>query len=319
MTTIAVLGANGRLSRTVAKAFLAAGHHVIAISRTGKPLPGLPGARFVAADAMGEADLIRATEGADIIFNGLNPLYTEWDEKALPLTRNALAAARAHGATQLFPGNVYGYGNAMPQTLLESTPQHPTTRKGEIRVEMEALFRAAADKDGVQTIIIRAGDFFGGDGKGTWLDQGLAAKLGKGIFTHPGNPSTIHAFAYLPDLAGAFVAAAARRSALGRFETFNFDGHNITTADLQAVTEKIVGRKLKPASMPWAMIRLMGLVWPMGREIARMSYLWDVPHELKSERFDRLIGPVPRTPLEDAMKQALKDQGLLDGPVKMAA
>ena len=102
MTVIAVLGANGRLGRTVAKAFLDAGYDVIAVTRAGKPLPELNGARFAAADAMKEDELISATSGADIIFNGLNPLYTEWEEKVMPMARNVIAACKANGALHLF-------------------------------------------------------------------------------------------------------------------------------------------------------------------------------------------------------------------------
>ena len=319
MSTIAILGANGRLSRTVAEAFLAAGWHVKAISRSGKPLADLIGAEFIGADAEDGAALIRATSGAGIIFNGLNPIYTQWEEKALPMARNALAAAKANKATILFPGNVYGYGAGMPVDLRESTPFHPSTRKGEIRVEMEALFKTAAEQDGIQTIILRAGDFFGGTAAGTWVDLGFATKLSKGIFTHPGNPDTVHAFAYLPDLADAFVIAAQKREQLGRFEVINFEGHNVTTADMQRATEQAIGHPLKRATMPWAFIRLAGLVWPMGREIARMSYLWDVPHRLVSEKFRTLLGDIPHTPLDEAMKKALTDQGLIPGHIKVAA
>ena len=142
MTTIAILGANGRLSRTVAKAFLNTGYDVIAVSRSGKPLAELSGARFVAADASKADDLIRATTGADIIFNGLNPLYTEWEEKVLLMARNVMEACKANKALHLFPGNVYGYGSPMPLELTEDTPMRPTTSKGRIRVEMKRILEA---------------------------------------------------------------------------------------------------------------------------------------------------------------------------------
>lgn len=319
MPTISILGANGRLSRTVAKAFLAAGWHVKAISRSGAPMIELAGAEFVAADALDQGATIKACEGTHVVFNGLNPIYTEWDAKAMPMARNALAAAKASKATMLFPGNVYGFGAGMPLDLKESTPEVPTTSKGKIRIEMEALFRTAAERDGVQIIILRAGDFFGGTEPGTWLDLGMATKLAKGVFTHPGNPDRMHAFAYLPDLADAFVLAAQQRDRLPRFETIHFEGHNVTTRDLQRATEQALGHPLKSATMPWTFIRLAGLIWPMGREIARMAYLWDVPHRLKSEKFHQLLGDTPHTPLTEAMKKALEDQGLIQDKVVKAA
>ena len=319
MTTIAVLGANGRLSRTVAKAFLAAGHDVIAVTRSGKPLAELSSASFIAADAMNADELIRATKGADIIFNGLNPLYTEWEQKVLPMARNVMAAAKAHGAMHVFPGNVYGYGSPMPMELREDTPMRPSTEKGRIRVEMKRLFREEAEKPGgVQTVVLRAGDYFGGTGTGSFFDLVSVSKLAKGVFTAAGPETLVHEWAYLPDFAQAFVKLIAARDRLMPFENLNFPGHAITEMQLKAAVEKAVGKKLKLAHLPWTLLKIMGLVMPMMRELARMSYLRFEPHRLVSTRLESLIGPIPHTPLEDAVKQALSDQGLLEGSKSLA-
>ena len=136
MKTIAILGARGRLGRTVAKAFLDAGYSVRAITRDGKLPGGLDGAQAVAADALDQAALIRATEGMDYVFNGLNPLYTDWVKMCMPMAGNVVAACEANGALHLFPGNVYNFGSPLPAELREDLPFNPTTRKGRIRVEI---------------------------------------------------------------------------------------------------------------------------------------------------------------------------------------
>ncbi|RUY63590.1 MULTISPECIES: NmrA family NAD(P)-binding protein, partial [unclassified Mesorhizobium] len=76
MTKIAILGAGGRLGRVVAKAFIDAGYEVRAVTRNGKVPAELKGATAVAGDALDREALIRATQGVDIVFNGLNPIYT---------------------------------------------------------------------------------------------------------------------------------------------------------------------------------------------------------------------------------------------------
>ena len=73
MTKIAILGANGRLSRVVAKAFIDAGFDVRTVTRTGKVPAELEGATAVAGDALDRQSLIRAPEGVDINFHGPNP------------------------------------------------------------------------------------------------------------------------------------------------------------------------------------------------------------------------------------------------------
>lgn len=52
MTKIAILGANGRLGRVVAKAFIDAGFDVRAVTRTGMVPAELEGATAVAGDAL---------------------------------------------------------------------------------------------------------------------------------------------------------------------------------------------------------------------------------------------------------------------------
>jgi nucleoside-diphosphate-sugar epimerase len=321
MTTIAVLGANGRLSRTVVRAFLNAGYEVIAVTRTGKPPPELEGVRNAAADASNAQSLINATKGAEIIFNGLNPLYTEWKEKALPMAHNVIEACRAHDALHFFPGNVYGYGSPIPVELTEDTPMNPTTSKGRIRVEMKRMFREESEREGgVQTVVLRAGDYFGGTGTGSWFDQASISKLSKGVFTAAGPVNLVHEWAYLPDFAQAFVQLATVRENLYQFENLNFPSHPVTEMQMKAAIEAATGKSLKLAHLPWWLLRAIGLVNPMMRALVEMSYLRFEPHRLVSSRLQSLIGTVPHTPFHQAVRQALIDQGVeVKPPLAIAA
>ncbi len=309
MKSIAILGARGRLGRSVAKAFLEAGYAVRAVTRDGKLPAELDGAQAFAADALDREALIRATEGMDFVFNGLNPLYTDWAEMCMPMARNVVAACTANGATHLFPGNVYNYGSPLPAELREDTPVRPTTRKGRIREEMEQLFREAARKEGMQTILLRAGDFFGDTGTGSWFDLIVTRKIAKGTYTAAGPAHLVHEWAYLLDLAKAFVGLADNSGRLSRYESLHFPGHAITDRQMKAAAEKALGRPLKMASMPWWAVRLAGTVHAMMREIAEMSYLRFEPHRLVSDRLEGIIGEIPHTPLDQAVAEALADQG----------
>ncbi|KQU92509.1 oxidoreductase [Mesorhizobium sp. Root102] len=309
MTKIAILGANGRLGRVAAKAFIDAGYEVRAVTRSGKVPAGLKGATAVAGDGLDRDALIRATEGVDIIFNGLNPIYTEW-VKCMPMAENVMAACRANGALHLAPGNVYNFGSPIPAVISEDTPFHPTTEKGRIRVAMEDLFRREADAGRVRTILLRAGDFFGGTGSGSWFDLVVAAKMNKGIYTAPGPVDLVHEWAYLPDLAKAFVGLVQNLDKLGSFEALNFPGHAVTDLEIKAAAEKALGRPLKMTSMAWWVLRAGSPFVAMWREIVSMSYLRFEPHQLVSARLEGIIGAIPHTPLDQAVTEALKDIGI---------
>lgn len=316
--TISILGAKGRLGRAVAKAFLDAGYKVRAVSRDGKLPAELARAEAVAADALDREALTRATAGVDLVFNGLSPIYSDWST-VLPMAENVMVACHANGALHLTAGTVYNFGSPLPKVIGEDTSQDPTTEKGRIRAEMEKIYRREAAAERVQTVLLRAGDFFGGKGTGAWFDLIVASKLANGIYTAPGKADLVHEWAYLPDLAAAFVTLADNREKLGQYENLNFPGHPITDLHMKAAVEKAVGRKLKLASMPWWVLRAGSPFVPMWKAIVSMSYLRFEEHRLVSKRLLELIGNVPHTALDEAVADALADLGLLASAVRSAA
>ena len=110
MKTVVILGAGGRVGNEIAKAFVAAGWRVKGVARGAKAQSLAAGVEPVAADASDGDALVAVCKGADIIVHALNPLYTEWEEKVMPLAENVLQAARSTGATIMLPGNVYNFG-----------------------------------------------------------------------------------------------------------------------------------------------------------------------------------------------------------------
>lgn len=317
--TVLVLGANGRFGTAAAHAFAAAGWRVKAQVRRAlaAPAAGIEAVPLPLADTDA---LARAAAGASVVVYAVNPLYTRWDSEAQPLLEAGLAVAQRLRAHFMFPGNVYNFGEGMPAVLHEGTPQRPSTRKGEQRVAMEAAVAAAcADGRLPRASIVRAGDFFGG-GTGSWLDLAIAKSAAQGKLVYPGPTEVVHAWAYLPDLARAFVAVA-QQPGQG-IRSWNFAGHAVTGAQFLAALEGALrGLGVTPAGgfrrggMPWPLIRAIGLVNPMLRELARMAYLWRVPHALAGDALAALPG-VLHTPLEAALSQSLRELGF--GAVKRA-
>ena len=305
-STVLILGAAGRIGQVLSAAFADAGWQVRAQARKALPeaLANRPRVQAVRCDATDTATLIEVAKGASVVVNALNPLYTEWERLALPLGDVALQVARASGALLMLPGNVYNYGRELPALLTSVTPERADTPKARIRIEMEARLAAAA-LEGVDSVVIRAGDFFGGPGTGTWLDMAMASKLGKGQFVYPGNPGIAHAWAYLPDLAQTFVRVAEKRSALHGHHRLNFKGHTLTGNEFKTATEALLGRSLRTGTMPWWLIRMAAPFMPMWRELLVMRYLWERPHALDDTALRALIGAVPHTPLGQALRVTL--------------
>ena len=305
-----VLGANGRFGLAAVKAFHAAGWRVLAHVRR-DAVPGMPaGVDLVRGQLETLAGALARIAAPSVVVHGINPIYTRWDEEALPAARAAMDLAEQLGARFMLPGNVYNYGEGMPALLDEATPQRPTTSKGRIRAEMEKELERRAAAGRLRATVITAGDFFG-EGSGSWLDQAIVKKIRDGKLDYPGDVSLIHAWAYLPDLARAFVAVAAT-PATAPFERFTFAGHSVAgTAILETIERAATTLGLSPARgwrhgrMPWAVIRVVGVLVPMWRELARMSYLWRVPHALSGRKLAARCPGLQATPLEEAMHTSL--------------
>jgi hypothetical protein len=58
------------------------------------------------------------------------------------------------------------------------------------------------------------------------------------------------------------------------------------------------------------MLRLMGIVVPVFRELSELSYLWSTPHAIDGTRLSAIIGEPPHTPLDEAITAALAALGL---------
>ena len=307
MKTIAILGANGRLANEAMQAFHQAGYKVIAVTRNGEVRSCPEAVEKRSADAMDIRQLIEAAQGADFIFNGINPPYTKWAEMALTLSKNILAVAKALEAVHLFPGNVYNYGTSIPAVCDESSPFNGDTKKGLLRVEMERLFAAETE---VKTVVLRAGDFYGGTGTGSWFDLVITSKLKQGKFTYPGDLETVHTWAYLPDLAAAFVEIANRTETLPAFSDYLFAGHAMTGREMKSAVEQATNKTLKTATVPWRLLRMMGIIVPMMKEVCEVAYLWDQPHRLDGVRLKALTRSVLNTTPQVAIKQAISQLGL---------
>jgi nucleoside-diphosphate-sugar epimerase len=224
----------------------------------------------------------------------------------------------------MLPGNVYNYGSAMSALLLPGAPQQPDTGKGRIRAALEAEMRSRAAL-GLRSVVIRAGDFFGGSVRGAWLDKVVLASVAKRRLVYPGPTDVPHAWAYVHDLARAFVAVAARDD-LEPFTPLHFAGHTLTGAQLLAAAERaaatlgiVPAAGWRHASLPWGLLRLGGLVLPMWRELVELEYLWRMPHALDGSALAGTVGALQSTPLDTALREARRDLGLgaacADAPV----
>lgn len=304
-----MLGANGRFGCAAVRSFSAAGWRVLAQAR--RPLDErIDGVIHLPIALEDCAELAAYAAGARTVVYAICPPTAQWPRQLLPLARAGMDVAQRLGAVFMTPGNVSNFGKSMPPLLREDTLQRPDTRRGRLRCVLEAEIETCCQQ-GTRAVILRAGDFFG-SGHGTWLDMSIAKSLTKGRLIYPGPRDVPHAWAYLPDLARAFVALASRED-LPAFTRLHFTGHTLTgTQLLEGIVRAAAALGIAPArgfkfsTMPWPVIRAGGLLVPLWRQISAMEYLWRVPHALDGSALQALLGEQPATPLDDALAKTLR-------------
>ena len=315
--TALIIGAGGGIGSAAARALVAHGWGVRGLvrdpARARRGFGSSP-IEWIAGDAMRTGALTAAAKDASAILHAAHPPgYRNWRGLALPMLANAVAAARASGARLVLPGTVYNYGPDAGPVVDERTPQHPLTRKGRIRVEMEEMMAAAA-ATGVRSLVLRAGDFFGPQAPSSWFSAAMV-RPGQPVrfVIYPGKQGVGHAFAYLPDLAEAMARLLAIEARLPVFETVHFAGHWLADGgEIARAIRRAAGVPRAPIlPFPAALLYLAAPFNRTFREMIEMRYLWREPLRLDNRKLEALIGPEPHTPLDDAVLQSLVGLGCI--------
>jgi nucleoside-diphosphate-sugar epimerase len=311
-----VIGANGGIGGETAAALARHGWSVRGLTR--RPRPARAGVEWVLGDAMNAGDVLRAAQGARLIVHAANPPgYRNWATEVLPMIDNVIAAAKAVGARIVLPGTVYNFGPDAFPVLREDSPQHPLTRKGAIRVELEKRLQGAAAA-GAPALIVRAGDFFGPTTSANSFFSAVMVAPGSAVkrIIEPARRGAGHAFAYLPDLAETIARLMEREGDLADFERFHFAGHQLAAGEMAAAIRKATGKpKLRVWPFPWQLVVALQPFVRLFHEMAEMRYLWSETLSLDGAKLEAFLGDaLPATPLDAAVRETLIGLGCLEAP-----
>jgi nucleoside-diphosphate-sugar epimerase len=289
----------GQIGSALATHLAGRGIAVRAVSRH-RPA-ALAGVAWQAADAADPEAAARAANGASVIYQCLNAPYTQWPERFPPLQAGVLAAAEHHGALLVCLENLYGYGPTGGKPLTEDLPLAAATVKGRTRAAMTGELLAAAAAGRIRVAIGRASDFFG-----PGVTQGSV--LGERVFGHAlagrradfiGHPDLPHTYSYVPDIAAGLATLGTDARAAG--QVWHLPGPpTVTTRALLDLVAAEVGHPVGVRSVPKLALRALGLVNPMMRELAEMSYEFDEPFVLDTSKYQATFGPAG-APLADAL------------------
>lgn len=296
-----VIGA-GPVGRHVAALLAERGDRVTVATRSGRDT-GLEAVGHVALDASDADALTRATEGAAVLYNCANPgNYTQWEQTWPPLAASLLTAAERTGAAYAITGNLYPYG-PVDGPMRPDLPDAATDHKGILRARLWADALAAHDAGRARAVEVRASDYVGrGIGENGHITRVLPAALQGKAVSMVGRTDLPHTFTDVLDVARMLVAAAEDPSSHGR--TWMVPS-NAPRSQQQVLTEVLAAAGKPPVTvrrLPAGMLRAMGLVSPMMREIAQMSYQWTAPYVVDDTETRAHFGIEP-TPWDEVCRR----------------
>ena len=303
MKKVMVLGVSGAFGSAVAQELKTQGYQVSAMVRdTSKQ--NIKGIHYQQGDAAISSDVEAACQGQDIVVFAINPPKYDWKNKSLAYLQHVLDAAKTHHFTLIFPGNVYAFDPQMNANVDERSPQHARSFLGDIRMQMEQAIEKDAH-NGVQSVILRMGDFISPNQQSSWLPTLLKNKGSKFQLSTPGNTKIKHSWVYTKDAAQIIAALIPHLAALPKFNVFHMRGYALSFSDLARVIQKSTGKTVRLTNMPWWPFKLLKPFSPLFTGLLSMRYLWQEELTMSDGKLrDLLAEKMPNTPIETALKDS---------------
>ncbi|WP_085524320.1 SDR family NAD(P)-dependent oxidoreductase [Tuberibacillus sp. Marseille-P3662] len=306
MNQALVLGASGGMGYSIVQELTSRGIPVKAFARTKHKLERLfgedPNVTTISGDVFQLEDLRKAASGVDVIFHSVNIPYARWEKELAQLMNNIVDAAKSESAKLAIVDNIYAYGRSPGQIVNEMSPKNPHTKKGNIRLEVERLVK----RSGVPALFAHFPDFFGPKAERTILNVTLKNVVRNNKASFVGSQKVAKEFIFTPDGAKAIVNLSLNDHAYG--QNWNIPGYGVITGEeLIQTIRSLTNYTKRVSTINKSMIRLLGLFNSDMREVVELFYLNEEPVILNGEKYEKWVGPLPRTSYEDGLRCTLED------------
>ena len=294
-----VIVGKGPVGMTTARELVARGHEVRVLSRSGGRSTAEIEHRQV--DATDAEALAAATRGAAALYNAVNPAYHRWATDWPPVAAALLAAAERTDAVLVTMSNLYGYGRPSGPMTPE-TPLAATDVKGRVRIRMWTDALAAHEAGRVRVTEARAADFVGPQvpADHSHLVRQLPTLRKGGRAFVVGDPDVLRSWAYLPDVAATLATLGTDERALGR--AWHVPS-NPPRSQRQALGDlaAVLGVPPGPVTgIPWPVLRAVGVVVPMMREVVAIRHQFDQEFVIDSSATTQTFG-LTATPWDEVL------------------
>lgn len=277
----------GQVGRPLAERLLAGGSRVRVVRRSDGGVPN--GADVARGDTMDPGFCREAAGGATTVYHCMNPPYSaKVRARVIPaLMNNLIGAAGAAGARLVVLSNLYALGRPNGRPLHEETILEPCSRKGEIQARAARRLLEAYALGEARGLLAQASDFYGPGATQTHLgDEFWPGVLAGGKGRLVVNPDTTHTYHYIPDVVAGLAALGTTPDADVEGQPWMLPcAHAEPTRALIDRFAAHIDRPIELSVLSPRAMRLMGVVVPIMRELAEMSYQWEEPFVVDDRRF----------------------------------
>lgn len=307
-----ILGAGGPIGTELAKELKFYTSDIRLVSR--RPSKVNPTDILLPADLTKKEEVYKAIEGSDIAYVTIGfPYETKvWKAIWVDFIKNVIEGCLRYGSKLVFFDNVYAIGGDNVKHITEKSPISPTSKKGQIRAEVDRLILESIDKRNLQAVIARAPDFFGGSCRANSMVINLVYEnLVKG--KKPQwlcNARLVHSMGFVPDLAKGTAILGNTPEAFSQIWNLPTDPQRITGEEWISLFAAEMGALKRYTVLPGWLVSSLGLFVPIMSEIAEMNYQYDRDYYFDSSKFNNYFNYQP-TPNQVAVKQAIEQLDLM--------
>lgn len=291
-----VLGA-GPVGSGVATELAARGMPVTVVTRSGSG-PAHELITRVKADAADTDAITRLADGADTVFNCINPPYHRWDTDWPPAHQSLLTAAEKTGAVLVMMDNLYAFGPGRPMPMREHDPMLATGTKGAMRARMAEDLLAAHADGRLRATLARASDFYGPEVLGASLGERVMPNVlvGKKVSVL-GSLDQPHSVSYMPDVVRTLVTIATDARAWGSaWHVPNAPA--LTQRESIAALAAAAGTTVKVGTVPSVALTTLGMFNPTMKALKEVLYQFEEPWITDSTLTEQTFG-LRATPFAD--------------------
>lgn len=305
MKKVIVLGATGGMGYALVNELIERGIHVTTFARNNKKLHRYFGDNHAVTihegDVFSQTELNQAVKGNEIIFHAINIPYGSWQARLPVITNNIIVAAKKHSAKLAIVDNIYSYGRSPGIKVNETTAKKPHTKKGKIRLEMEALYQKAE----IPYLIAHFPDFYGPNVESSLLNFTLAKMINNQKAQYVGDQTIAREHIFTPDGAKALVNLAMSENAYD--QNWNIPAYDVITGEeIIRIIRDVTNNEKKVSTISKNMLRFVGLFNRQMREFVEMQYLNEEPVVLDGNKYKEKIGSLPRTSYEEGIKMTIE-------------